>query len=188
MNQRVAIYHTYHSSPIGTERELRQAVESRGDAVVATYSNSPRRSGWKALLAGLDGIDQIVVQSAADLPGRKVGDLLAFLGRLRDHRVSLYVVVEGIDTANGGALGILDLIANYRRGKLSRAIRKGQARAVASGKRVGRPLIPETVRRRIIAALGQGHGIRATARKFNVSPASIIAIRRTMMLIDAEAA
>ena len=195
MNQRVVIYHTCQSGRTGTDRELRQFVDSRGDTVVATYSNSPpggrhgrRRSGWKALLAGLGGIDQVVVQSAGDLPGRKVHDLLNFLDRLKDHGVGLYLVTEDIDTGNGAAFTLLEIVEAYRRAKLSQAIRAGQTRALAAGKRVGRPLVSVSLRRHILAALAAGSGIRPTARRFKVSPGSVINIRRTMALVHAEAA
>jgi hypothetical protein len=52
---------------------------------------------------------------------------------------------------------------------------------VAAGKRIGRPIVPGWVRERIQAALADGGGIRSTARTYNVSPASVINIRRTMM-------
>jgi hypothetical protein len=75
---------------------------------------------------------------------------------------------------------VLDIVQEYRRAKLSQAIRNGQARAVAAGKRIGRPIVPGRVRDRIRGALASDGGIRATARLFNVSPASVINIRRTM--------
>jgi hypothetical protein len=45
-----------------------------------------------------------------------------------------------------------------------------------------------SVRRRIVDALAQGGGIRPTAHKFGVAPASVVNIRRTMAAILAEAA
>jgi DNA invertase Pin-like site-specific DNA recombinase len=139
----------------------------------------------------LGGIDQVVVQSAGDLPGRKVHDLLNFLDRLKDHGVGLYLVTEDIDTGNGAAFTLLEIVEAYRRAKLSQAIRAGQARALAAGKMIGRPQIPASVRRRIVAALAHGDtsvGIRSTARKFGVSPATVINIRNAMSLVEAVAA
>ncbi len=152
--------------------------------VVATYIDDDsstvrtRNAGWKALLDNLDGIDEVVVGSAGDLPGKSARNLLTVLGTLRDHGVSLYLATEGINTGNASASDLLDLIASYRSAKLSRAIRAGQAKC---GKRIGRPQVPPSVRRCIGVALANGAGVRLTARQFNVSPASVINIRRSMI-------
>ena len=55
--------------------------------------------GGIALLAGLDHVDQVVVASAGDLPGRVVNDLLkTFSETLRSHDVGLRLHHEQIDT------------------------------------------------------------------------------------------
>jgi hypothetical protein len=71
--------------------------------------------------------------------------------------------------------------AVYRAAKLSQAIRRGQARALAAGKRIGRLLVPVGVRRSIQASLLENCAIRSTARRFNVSPASVINVRKSMI-------
>jgi hypothetical protein len=75
---------------------------------------------------------------------------------------------------------VLDIVGDYRRAKLPQAIRNGQARAVAAGKRIGRPIVPRRVQDSVRVALTDGGRIRPTAPLFNVSPASVINIRRTM--------
>jgi len=166
--------------------DLQQAVESRGGIVVATYTDDDgstvraRYAGWKALLANLDAIDEVVVGSVGDLPGRNVRNLLRLLGTLRDHRVSLYLNREGINTGNATASDLLDIAGAWRRAKLSTAIKYGQARAVEAGKIIGRPAIPHGVVVGIQRSLADGAGIRWTARRFKVSPGSIINIRRSM--------
>src|SRR5271166_4221671 len=133
---------------------LRRTVEDRGDMVVATHFDDGRitgrgkYAGWRELIAKLDQIDQVAVAEAGDLPGRTVNDLLKTLGTFRDHRVSLYLRREEIDTGST-AFALLDLIDVYRRAKLSAAIRTGQAKALSAGKRIGRPLIPRGVLIRI---------------------------------------
>ena len=65
-------------------------------------------------------------------------DLLKIVGILRDHGVGLYLYNEQIDTASSG-FALLDLVhRGLRRTKLSQAIRNGQAKALAAGKRIGR--------------------------------------------------
>ncbi len=195
MQKHVVIYTILGSVSTGTSSEpidhLRQAVEDRGDTIAGSYVDygpevrlRQRNIGWKTLLNSLDGVDQVAVTSAGDLPGRTVRDLLRLLGTLRDHEVTLLLLAEDIDTSDGST-AFLDLIAAYRAAKLSEAIRRGQAK---TDKRIGRPAIPRSVVIRIQACIAQGHGIRPTARKFNVSPASVINISRSMDQIDKQAA
>jgi DNA invertase Pin-like site-specific DNA recombinase len=182
MVQRVVIYS-------GTQPELlpelRQSVERHGAIVVAVYLDDARitgrgkYAGWRRLLANLDAVDQVALTHAGDIPGKTVNDFLKILSILRDHGVGLYVHSEQIDTASSG-FALLDLIRAYRRAKLSQAIRSGQAKALAAGKRIGRPTVPRGNGSRLQAALTEGGGIRPTARRFNVSPASVFNIRRTM--------
>ena len=193
MQNRVIIYTVSQSCSEGTSPHpldhLRQTVEDRGDCVVATFADygaevrlRQRNTGWKNVLASLDGVDQIAIMSAADLPGRSVKDLIRLLDILRDHGIGLFLVREGIDTSTGGiGFVVLDIIGAYRAAKLSHAIKIGQARALPKGKVIGRPVIPPGVLARIRVSLAQGGGIRPTAKRYGVSAGTVINVRRTMM-------
>jgi DNA invertase Pin-like site-specific DNA recombinase len=186
---RAAVYYRKplgdHSTEADLCRDLQQAVRDRGGTLVATYVDDEeapvraRNSQWKALLSNLGMIDQVVVASAGDLPGKNIRELLKVLGTLRDHGVRLYIHRDAIDATMGSAFAVLDTIDAFRRAKLSRAIRLGQARCVAAGKVIGRPPIRLGVRNQIRACLAEGTGIRPTARIFKVSPASVVNIRRS---------
>jgi DNA invertase Pin-like site-specific DNA recombinase len=187
MNTAVAIY----ARTNGTEPEplsgLRQTVEDRGDVVFgvfiddATIQGKGKNAAWRRLLDSLDQIDQIILNDAGDMPGRSsVGDVLLALATLTAHGVNIVVPSLGIDTADGSA-AVLDLIAAYRRAKLGQAIRRGQAKAIAAGRRIGRPTVPLAIQNRIRVALADGAGVRPTARRFKVSPAYIVNFRRTMI-------
>jgi DNA invertase Pin-like site-specific DNA recombinase len=190
--KRVVLYARSRSEQPQTEpdllRDLHRDVERRGDAVVGNYCDGGhlagrgKNAGWRKMLANLDGIDQIVVGSIGDLPGRKVDDLLAILAIFRERGVGLRVHREAIDTGNGSE-AVLDLIAAYRRTRLSLSIKAGQERARASGKKkIGRPKIPTHIQHCIQIALKDGAGIRPTAKKYGVSPGSVANIRRTMLV------
>jgi DNA invertase Pin-like site-specific DNA recombinase len=179
---RTVIYLRRSFTENGTEAELlRESVENVGDTVIATFADDPaipgkgKYAGWNAMLRDLGNIDQIIVASAVDLPGTKVQHLLAILSILRDHDVSLRLHRESIDTDDGAAT-VLDLIKAYRAAKLSEAIRHGISKARRAGKVIGRPAVPDHVRRDIQIAVADGGGIRPTARRFGVSPASVINI------------
>jgi DNA invertase Pin-like site-specific DNA recombinase len=183
---RTFIYGRHSFGENGTEPELlRKSVEDRGDTVIAAFSDDPailgkgKNAGWRAVLSDLAQIDQIIINSAGDLPGKSVADLLKILAVLNDHDVSLISSQDGIDTSSGSA-SVLRLIAAYRFAKRSEAIRAGQAAARAAGKRLGRPAVPDWVRRHIVDDLAKSLSLRAVAHKHNVSPATVINIRRTM--------
>jgi DNA invertase Pin-like site-specific DNA recombinase len=181
---KIIIYSRQTSTQSGRQVEvLRKAVESHGDTVVGVVADDPaitgkgKYAGWRAVVSELAQIDRVAVNSASDLPGKSVTDLLKILATLCDHGVSLIVPKDGIDTARG-SVAVLDLISAYRAAKRSEAIRAGQARARAAGKRLGRPAIPERLRWHILDDLARGAGIRPTARKFKISPASVVNVAR----------
>jgi DNA invertase Pin-like site-specific DNA recombinase len=183
MKKSVAIY----LRQIGTEPELlaglRQIVEDRGDVVFGVFIDGARIEGkgknaaWRRLLDSLDQIDQIILNDPGDVPA--VRDFLAVLTTLSAYDTSILVPKMGIDTANGCA-AVLDLVAAYRRAKKSAAIRRGQERAKKAGKHVGRPPIPMNVRRRILAELGAGSGVRSTAKRYGVSAGYVAAAKKAM--------
>jgi Resolvase, N terminal domain len=196
MQRRTAIYRRLGSTSEELPLDLHQKIETTGGCVVGTFYDQDaadrgkrRDSGWTSLLAILDQVDQIATSSAGDLPGKTVSDLLRLLGTLRDHGVGLLLLAEGLDTANGSAFTVLEIIEAFRRAKWSQAIRRGQAKAAAAGKVIGRPEVPSRIRERIQAAVAAGSGIRPTARRFAVAPASVINICRAAMAVpDREAA
>jgi DNA invertase Pin-like site-specific DNA recombinase len=184
---RVIIYSRSRLSQFGTEAKLlRQSIESRGDTVVGVVGDDPaitgkgRYAGWRAALRELAQVDQIAVMSAGDLPGKSVADLLKILETVCDKGVSLVSSQDGIDTGSGSA-AVIDLIAAYRKAKRSEAIRRGIEKARLTGKVIGRPGVPNLVRRQIQTALENGSGIRPTARRFNVSAGTVVGISKESM-------
>src|ERR1700693_239200 len=151
MQNRVLIYLSRHTNLTGTSAEtldrIRRTVEDRGALVVEVVAETRRNHnvGSRTLVAHLGGVDLVAVMSAADLPARTVKELLRLLGILRDHGVGLVVTAEGIDTSRGTPFTVLDVIDEFRHTKLSRAIRAGQAKALAAGKTIGRPKVPAAV-------------------------------------------
>ena len=189
----IFIYSRVSDANLGSLENLRLAVENDDHIVAAVFADDDRitgkgkNAGWHKLLANLDSANIVILGSANDLPGRKLPDLFKILEAFKDHGVSLHLHREGIDTADG-ADAVLELIAAYRRAKLSQAIKNGQQRALAAGKKLGRPEVPAVIRNRIRAALVDGGGIRPTARRFMVSPAYVVNVRRSMSNVDRLAA
>jgi DNA invertase Pin-like site-specific DNA recombinase len=182
---RVAIYTSQTEPNPNLLSDLRRAVEAGGDMMAGLFIDDGRITGrgkfagWNTLVHDLDQVDQIVVANVGDLPGRTVHDLLKLLATFRDRGVNLVFNDLRIDTSSAG-FDMLALIRSFRAAKLSQAIRDSQMRARAAGKRIGRPVIPAGVLSRVIAWLAEGAGVRPTARRFGVSPSSVINIRRLM--------
>ena len=186
---KVIIYSRQTSGQCGAQvAVLRKTIESRGDTILAIVTDDQaiigrgKYTGWRAVVSELAQIDRIVVNSAGDLPGKSASDLLTILATLCDYGVSLISSQDGIDTSSGSA-SVLDLVAAYRAAKRSEAIRAGQKMARIKGKVLGRPAVPNCVQDLILAALANGGGIRPIARKFNVSPGTVINIRRMMIIV-----
>ena len=137
---KIIIYSRQASNQCGSQVEvLRKTIERRGDKIVGFVADDPKiigrgkYAGWRAVVSELAQIDQIVVNSAGDLPGKSVGDLLKILATLCDHGVSLISLQDDIDTSSGSA-SVLRLVAAYRFVKRSEAIRAGQATARAKAR------------------------------------------------------
>lgn len=73
-------------------------------------------------------------------------------------------------------ISIMSTLAKIEREKISERTKSGLRRAIAEGKKIGRPRIPDEIRNKVKRLLESGTGIRETAR-FNVSPAFVSGIR-----------
>lgn len=67
-------------------------------------------------------------------------------------------------------ISIMSTLAKIEREKISERTKSGLRRAIAEGKRIGRPRIPDNIRKKAKRLLSSGAGIRETARMLNVSP------------------
>jgi len=185
MSQRVAVYARLPEDKSGVLRVLQLSIEQRGGIVVGVYRDNAlitgrgKFAGWRKLLSIIADVDEVALINAGDIPGRTIADLLKFLDLLRDHNVGLDLLDEGISTRRD-TFAMANIVRAYRRAKLSQAIRNGQTKAVAAGKRIGRPPIQPTVVSRIRKALAEGGGVRSVARRFGVCPATVVNIRATM--------
>jgi DNA invertase Pin-like site-specific DNA recombinase len=115
--------------------------------------------------------------------GRSLSDLISLLGELRSRDIDLYLHQQALDTStpSGRALfGMLSVFSEFERAIIRDRVMAGLDRAKSSGKRLGRPPTTPFQVQRIRTALGEGRGVRETARLLKVSGAKVSAIRRTM--------
>jgi DNA invertase Pin-like site-specific DNA recombinase len=182
--KRAAIYvrvSTDHQTVENQIRELRQIAERRGWEVVDIYSDAgisgakdrKQRPGLDRMLndAGRRKFD-IVMAWAIDRVGRSLIDLLGTIQHLEACGVDLYLDQQNIDTSTPmGKLvfQVTGAFAEFERSLIKQRVRAGLRRAVAKGKRLGRPPIADDVRERILEALKGGMSVRKAAAKFGVN-------------------
>jgi DNA invertase Pin-like site-specific DNA recombinase len=88
-----------------------------------------------------------------DRLGRSLQDLVAFLGEIQSAGIGLYLHQQGVDTTSpaGRALfQMLGVFAEFERALIVERVRAGMQRAKREGKRLGRPGLPESVRRKVL--------------------------------------
>lgn len=187
---RVAIYARVSTGEQTTEnqlRELEQVAAQRGWDVVAIYDDNGisgakgrehRKQFDQLLRDATAGKFDLIATWSVDRLGRSLPDLITFLQEIHSLDVDLYLHQQGLDTStpSGRAMfGMLSVFAEFERALIQERVKAGLARARASGKRLGRPPIAPTVRRRVLASDGSN---RAVAKQVGVSEASVRRIRK----------
>ena len=103
--------------------------------------------------------------------GRSLRELLDCFETLRRPGVDLYLDQQGVDTTTpaGRALfGMAGVFAEFERSMLIERTRAGLDRARAQGKRLGRPITPDHVTRRVLELRRAGMGMDRIARELGI--------------------
>jgi DNA invertase Pin-like site-specific DNA recombinase len=165
-------------------RELRQIADRRGWSVVETYSDAGI-SGSKGRnhRPGLDAM-------LNDAKRRKFDVVMAWaidrLGRsliLKACGVDLFLEQQSIDTTTpAGKLmfQVCGAFAEFERSMIRQRVKLGLKRAVANGKRLGRPQIEGGLERKAERELRKGKGILAVARQLGLGTGTVHRIKREM--------
>ena len=195
MTKRAAIYVRVSTDKQTIENQvtvLRQIAERRGWEVVEQYSDAGI-SGSKGR-DGRPGLDQmlkdaqrrrfdVVMAWAIDRLGRSLIDLLGTIQVLEACGVDLYLYQQSIDTTTpAGKLmfQVCGAFAEFERSMIRQRVKLGLKRAVANGKRLGRPEIDGEAVRKAQKALRKGKGIIKVATELGLGVATVHRIRREM--------
>jgi DNA invertase Pin-like site-specific DNA recombinase len=198
MAKRAAIYVRVSTDKQTVEnqvRELRQIAERRGWQVVEEYHDAGI-SGAKGR-ESRPGLDQmlkdasrrrfdVVMAWAIDRLGRSLIDLLGTIQTLEACGVDLYMDQQAIDTTTpAGRLmfQVTGAFAEFERSMIRQRVRAGLKRAVARGKRLGRPQIDGETERKAQRELRKGAGILKVAKALGIGTGTVHRIRREMRLI-----
>jgi DNA invertase Pin-like site-specific DNA recombinase len=195
MQKKAAIYVRVSTDKQTVEnqvRELHQIAERRGWQVVEEYHDAGI-SGAKGRdkRPGLDGMlndarrrkFDVVMAWAIDRLGRSLVDLLGTIQVLEACGVDLYLDQQSIDTTTpAGRLmfQITGAFAEFERSMIRQRVRAGLKRAIAQGKRLGRPKVSPAIEKRIQTQLRANKGILKVAREVGVGTGTVQRIKREM--------
>jgi DNA invertase Pin-like site-specific DNA recombinase len=160
--------------------ELRRYCEARGWQVRREFVDNGV-SGSKDRRPALDDLLRdarrrrfdVLVCWRLDRLGRNLRHLVMLLEELRDLGIGFVSLGEGIDLATPAGrlqLHILAALAEFERSRIQERVRAGLARVRASGKRLGRPVVPVPVER---LATVEGLSVREAAKRLQVSRSTL---------------
>jgi DNA invertase Pin-like site-specific DNA recombinase len=173
---------------------LSKVAEARGWQVVATFRDEgisgaksrDQRPGLDAMLKQAQrGKFDVVMAWAIDRLGRSLVDLLSTIESLKVCGVDLYLDQQAIDTTTPAGKLMLQMcgaFAEFERSMLQARIAVGLRRAVANGKKLGRPLNDPEAIERARDALGDGLGINRVAKLVGLSNGTVQRIKEEMLI------
>jgi DNA invertase Pin-like site-specific DNA recombinase len=163
------------------DRELRQIAERRGWEVAEVYNDAgisgakgrDQRPGLDLMLRDAQrGKFDVVMVWSIDRLGRSLIDLLGTIQHLEACGVDLFLEQQSIDTTTpAGRLmfQVCGAFAEFERSMIRQRVKLGLKRAVAQGKKLGRPRKDTPQRLAAIHGLRRkGVGINSIARKLGI--------------------
>src|SRR5437867_11417936 len=190
--KRVALYvrvSTDGQTTVNQERELREVAERHGWNVVAVHrdhavsgrNGREKRPGLDRLLHAVSKKEVDVVAAwSVDRLGRSLVHLLAILGELHAKGVDLYLHQQGVDTSTPAGTALFQMIgvfAEFERSMIVERVKSGLRRAVAQGKKSGRPRVDQESEQKVLKLRKDGLGIKRTARTVGVGVATVQRIK-----------
>jgi len=170
-------------------RELRAVANRHGWHVAAEFTDKgisgtkgrDKRPGLNSLMEGVTRREfDVVAAWSVDRLGRSLQDLLAVLGEIHAKGADLYLHQQGIDTHTPGGKALFQMLgvfAEFERAIIVERVRSGLKRAVAQGKRLGRPQIGDDLRLKAERELRKGHGINKVAKAVGIGVGTVARIK-----------
>jgi DNA invertase Pin-like site-specific DNA recombinase len=195
MAHKAAIYvrvSTDGQSVENQERELRQIAERRGWQIVEEYRDTgisggkgrDRRPGLDRMLGDAKRRRfDVVMAWAIDRLGRSLIDLLGTIQELEACGVDLFLEQQAIDTTTpAGKLmfQVCGAFAEFERSMIRQRVKLGLKRAVAQGKRLGRPRLDGEIERKAQRQLRKGHGIIKVAKALGIGVGTVARVKAEM--------
>lgn len=118
----------------------------------------------------------VIMAWSVDRLGRSLQDLIGFLTEIHGQGVHLYLHQQAVDTTTpaGKALfQMMGVFAEFERAMIQERVKAGLQRAVATGKRLGRPTLPPKKEGEILQLRRKGYGILKIARVARVGSSAV---------------
>jgi DNA invertase Pin-like site-specific DNA recombinase len=188
MNQTAAIYarvSTGEQTPDNQLKELRavasrmqwQIVKEYVDHGVSGAKGRERRPAYDQLCTAITRREfNLVMAWSVDRLGRSLSQLVGLLSELQSKGVDLYLHQQGIDTTTPAGKAMFQMwgvFAEFERAMIQERVKAGLARARAQGTPLGRPRVSVQVTQAILAARGQGKGIKRIARELDIGVGTV---------------
>jgi DNA invertase Pin-like site-specific DNA recombinase len=191
--KRVALYlrvSTDQQTTDNQERELRnvagradwEIVEIYKDLGISGAKDRTQRPNFGRMVKDANRRRFDVIASwSVDRLGRSLQDLVAFLAEVHELGIDLYLHQQGIDTTTptGKAMfQMMGVFAEFERAMIRERVQAGLQRAVAEGRRLGRPPTDTDKVKAIRAALRKGkESVRRIAKKVGVGSSTVQRIK-----------
>jgi putative DNA-invertase from lambdoid prophage Rac len=155
------------------------------DEGVSGKTQASQRPQFKALLGQIRNGETLVV-AKLDRLGRDAHDVGSTIKDLATRKIEVIVLQLGkmdlTSPAGKLMLNMLAAVAEMERDLLVERTQSGLARAKSQGKQLGRPSKTDPQQRtEILAELDKGTSVSELARRYNVSRANIIGIRKSQL-------
>jgi DNA invertase Pin-like site-specific DNA recombinase len=165
-----------------------QIVEAYRDAGISGAKGRDQRPGLDQMLKDAQrGRFDVAMSWAIDRMGRSLIDLLDTIRHLEACRVDLYLDQQQIDTTTpAGRLmfQVVGAFAEFERTMIRQRVHAGLKRAVADGKRLGRPLNDPAAIGKARKELARGVGIGKVARSVGLGVGTVHKLKREMAAAD----
>lgn len=165
-------------------RELRQVAKRQGWKVVGEFTDHAsgakgreQRPQFNRLCKAATRREiDLIMSWSVDRLGRSLQHLVTFLNDIHAEGIDLYLHRQGIDTTTPSGKMLFQMcgvFAEFERTMIQERVKAGLKRAVAQGKKLGRPRVAPSVERKVRAARAKGMGIRSIARKVGIGVAAV---------------
>jgi DNA invertase Pin-like site-specific DNA recombinase len=188
MNKTAVIYarvSTGEQTPDNQLKELRavasrlqwQIVKEYIDHGISGAEGREQRPAYDQLCTAITRREfKLVMVWSVDRLGRSLSQLVGLLSELHSKGVDLYLHQQGIDTTTPAGKAMFQMcgvFAEFERAMIQERVKAGLARARAQGTPLGRPRVSVQVIQAVLAARGQGKGIKRIARELDIGVGTV---------------
>jgi DNA invertase Pin-like site-specific DNA recombinase len=160
-------------------------VETYTDFAISGAKGRLQRPGLDRLCKDAQrGKFDLVAAWSIDRLGRSLADLLNTLSLFDACHIDLYLDRQAIDTSMPMGRLVFQVIGafgEFERSMIRERVIAGMRRAVASGKRIGRPTTDAMLLKRARTELAKGTGILKTARIIGIGVGTVQRVKKEML-------